>query len=157
MMRRLFLALFLFVLVAGPAKADPIGTTGALGPTYSASSLPFEAFQWTPLDLAAFAAYGGDFANVRKPVERIRLIEDPFKPAGPSGPEDEVDAVKALFLQAPPQQFHFEELPVAGGRLAYDELPVSGLAAVPEPASAMLVGLGLLGMSTRLRSRRARR
>lgn len=143
MMRRLFLAVVLSLVVIRPSFADSIGI-------YSPSSQPFEAFDWTPLDLAAFAAYGGDFANVRKPVEHIRFFETSFLPTEMRGPEDVQAALRFLPLGGAPPQFHFEELPVAGRGASYDELPV-GKSAIPEPASAMLVGLGLLGVSSRMR------
>lgn len=160
MMRRLFLAVTLSMGVVQPSFADSMGTGGTFqpyGPTYSASSRPFEAFDWTPLDFAAFSAYGGDFANVRKPVEKINFVEDPFQLPGLPGPEDEQDALKAFgasVVIAPPQFFFFEELPSAGPQAFYDELPSAGPSAVPpipEPTTAMLVGFGLLGMASRLR------
>ena len=65
---------------------------------YSASSSPFEAFEWTPLDLAAFNAYGGDFANVRKPVTPIYFYEDLTPPPAPPGPDDEQAFLAFAFI-----------------------------------------------------------
>src|SRR5687767_8545530 len=66
MFRHALLALTLVATVGMPLRADSIvvSSEGApYGPLYSASSSPFEEFEWTPLDFAAFSAYGGDFSN----------------------------------------------------------------------------------------------
>lgn len=152
MLRHAFLAVTLTLALGMPALADTMGPgAGQLprGFLYSAASSPFEAFEWTPLDFAAFSAYGGDFANVRRPVERILFFEDPYLPSGERGPEDEQDALRLQTVA------YFEELPAAGPQqFVYDELPVAGpeaLSSIPEPGIAMMVGIGLLGLSSRLR------
>ncbi len=134
-----------FSVAAAPAFAGPIGLGAGrtpYGPQYSPSSLPFEAFEWTPLDFAAFSAYGGDFANVRRPVMPVVFFEDPVGPPSAPGPDDER---LALTLFSTPI---FEELPLAMHAQA-DASRQAGT--IPEPGALLLVGLGLLGASTRLR------
>jgi hypothetical protein len=145
MLRQAFLALTMSLVVGMPAVAGPIGFgsgTSPYGPLYSASSSPFEAFEWTPLDFAAFSAYGGDFANVRRPVTPIYFVEELGPPPAPPGPDDE---------QAFMRQFNvptFEELPSMSA-MTFDAM--SRTEPIPEPGALMLIGLGLLGASTRLR------
>lgn len=155
MLRRVILACALSTGLAASASADAIGPPSGVpsfGFVYSASSSPFEAFEWTPLDLAAFSAYGGDFANVRRPVTPVYFFEDPFTPPEARGPEDEQLALQRLSMP------FFEQLPELNGpRLTYEELP--GLAGddpdapgtIPEPGALALIGVGLLTMSNRLR------
>jgi hypothetical protein len=109
---------------------------------YSPSSSPFEAFEWTPLDFAAFSAYGGDFANVRRPVTPVYFFEDPVQPPGERGPDDEQDLMRLI---NPPV---FDEVPMVAQSFAVEDVTPDS---VPEPGALMLVGLGLLGVSTRLR------
>ena len=151
MFRHTFLAATLTLVLGLPAAADTIGPAANQLPkgfSYSPSALPFEAFEWTSLDFAAFSAYGGDFANVRRPAEQIFFFEEQYLPPGPTGPEDEQEL---LFLQPMP---FIEEVPAESPQFAYDELPVGeseALSSIPEPGIAMMVGLGLLGLSRRIR------
>ncbi|MGV3518050.1 PEP-CTERM sorting domain-containing protein [Luteitalea sp.] len=153
MLRYAFLAAFLTLATGATAMADTIGFGTGQAPkgfAYSPSSSPFEAFDWTPLDFAAFSAYGGDFANVRRPVTPIRFFEDPILPPAPQGPDDEQLTTRLLSVPV------FEKLP-AEPQVAYEALPVAGTSSIPEPGIAMMIGVGLLGLSARLRrSTRAR-
>lgn len=145
MLRHVLLGLTLSVMVGTAASAGPIefGTPNPYGPTYSPSSSPFEAFQWTPLDFAAFSAYGGDFANVRRPVTPIYFFEDPVQPPAEQGPDDE-QAVARLFTVP-----YYEPQPLMLGSFSVEQSTEPD--PVPEPGTLMLVGLGLLGASTQLR------
>lgn len=152
MFRHVLLALTVTLLTGMVAKADSIGTGTAAAPNgfvYSDSALPFEAFEWTALDLAAFAAYGGDFANVRRPVTPVFfLLDDPLAVAtvGPheQGADDEQPELRALAARG-----SFDPVPEGP---AYDvSLAAADDADVPEPGALLLVGLGLLGASRRLR------
>jgi hypothetical protein len=152
MFRQVLLALTMCAVVGISAHADTIvvgSHQSPYGPLYSASSVPFEAFEWTPLDFAAFSAYGGDFANVRRPVVPVTFFEDPMLPGNAPGPEDEQANMRLrslpFFEELPsgmPQQFNIEELPVDVSEAAQS---------IPEPEALMLVGLGLLSVSRRLR------
>ena len=143
MLRQAFLALTVTLAVGMPAAAGPIGFGSGVSPTYSASSSPFEAFEWTPLDLAAFAAYGGDFANVRKPVTPLYFYEDLTPAPVQQGPDDE----QALLLQFSGPTF---EHTLTMSALTFDESARS-TESVPEPGALLLVGLGMLGVSSKLR------
>jgi hypothetical protein len=150
MVRHTFLAAILTLVLGLPAAANTIGPASGQLPTgflYSPSSSPFEAFDWTSLDFAAFAAYGGDFANVRRPAEQIFFFEDQYLTSATTGPEDEQHL---LFLQAMP---YVEELPAESPQFVYDEQPEASdaLPSIPEPGIAMMVGIGLLGLSHRIR------
>lgn len=153
MLRRVMLASVLSLGLAANTFADSMGYQNGQSPyslSYSASSTPFEAFEWTPLDFAAFSAYGGDFANVRKPVMRITFVEDPFTPPAPAGPDDEQAVVFGFQPYSVP---YFESLPQESS-LQYQELDAAGPdrdSTIPEPGVLALIGLGLLGASSRLR------
>ena len=156
MFRHALFALTLSAVVAMPLRADTI-VVGAnyspYGPLYSSSSQPFEAFEWTPLDFAAFSAYGGDFSNVRRPVVPESFFEDPMTPPDVRGVEDEQVILRIL---ASP---YFEELPAGTPEDLREPTPadVSEPApSIPEPGALMLVGIGLLGLSRRLRAFYAR-
>jgi PEP-CTERM motif len=158
MLRHVLLALTLVAVVGLPLRADSIGVgshRSLYGPLYSGSSSPFEAFEWTSLDFAAFSAYGGDFSNLRRPVVPVFFFDDPMQPAVEPGPEDE--QVNIRLLSALP---FFEELPAAMLKDVHDEQLVSdvpdAVPSIPEPGALMLVGLGLLGLSRRVRAYYAR-
>ena len=156
MLRNALLAATMSLVVGMPLRADTIvieSTQSPYGPMYSPSSQPFEAFEWTPLDFAAFAAYGGDFANVRRPVMPVAFFEDPMTPPDAPGLEDEQVAFR---LRATP---FFEELPAAMTQ-DFQEAPAANVEeaapTIPEPGALMLVGIGLLGISRRVRAYYAR-
>ncbi len=157
MFRHVLLALTVTLLTGMVAKADSIGTGTAAAPNgfvYSDSALPFEAFEWTALDLAAFHAYGGDFANVRRPVTPVFfLLDDPLASASAPhepGADDEQRGLRALVSRG-----SFDPLPEGP---TYDvSLAVADDSDVPEPGALLLVGLGLLGASRRLRRAYAER
>jgi hypothetical protein len=157
MLRHALLALTLSLFVALPLRADTIvvgSNYSPYGPLYSPSSRPFEAFEWTPLDFAAFAAYGGDFSNVRRPVAPVTFFDDPMTPPDVQGPEDE-QAVLRL-LSSP----FFEELPAGLPREFPETMPAdvseAAPSSIPEPGALLLVGIGLLGLSRRVRAYYAR-
>ena len=162
-LRRLLLASTLTLIgVPGMVFADAIGvqsTPSLYALPYSPASSPFEAFEWTPLEFAAFQAYGGDFANVRKPVAHIYFFEVPFAPGALRGPDDELVMGPAGGPQALLNIPFFEALPYSPQRW-YDESleyraadDTAGTEAVPEPSVLALIGLGMLGASHRLRRR----
>jgi len=152
MIRRAVLASALCLAAATSAMAGPMGPgAGQLphGFVYSRGAASFESFEWTPLDFAAFGAYGGDFANVRRAVGRFEFFEDPAVPPTLTGPDDEQQLAQAL-LSVP----YFEELPSEGA--LFDELPVGidqQVSTIPEPGALALIGMGLLGLSRSLRRR----
>ena len=124
------------------------------GPLYSPSSQPFEAFDWTPLDFAAFSAYGGDFSNVRRPVTPVPVFSDTMLPPDVQGPEDEQVFLRLIALP------FFEELP-AGMPQDFQEGPPADVSeaapsSIPEPGVLLLVGIGLLGLSRHVRAHYAR-
>lgn len=157
MLRRLTLACALTLAVTPGASADTIGHQNGQMPygfPYSPSSSPFEAFQWTPLEFAAFAAYGGDFANVRKPVTPVHIFEEPYLPSGRPGPDDEQEPVELMNVA------FFEDMPDAPRYLVLYDAPTDDQAneaavpgTIPEPGTLALIGIGLLGVSRRLRRR----
>jgi hypothetical protein len=157
MFRHALLALTMTVVAGMPLRADPIvggSHHSPYGPLYSASSSPFESFEWTSLDFAAFSAYGGDFVNVRRPVTPVTFFDDPMIPAEAQGPEDE--QVRLRLVLGPT----FEDVPVAFLQELPREEPradaVDPALTIAEPGVLILIGLGLLGASLRLRTYYAR-
>lgn len=156
MLRRVLFASALTLLAVSPAPADTIGYQASGSPyglQYSPSASPFEAFEWTPLEFAAFQAYGGDFANIRKPVTPIYFLELPFTPGLPAGPDDE------LVMRSPEPLPFLENIPyyepmARASRLSVGDVPLADDAApssIPEPGLLALIGIGMLGVSNRLR------
>lgn len=144
MLRRMILAGVMTGMVVTSAAADTMGPgspyTG--GYSYSPTSNPFESFLWTPLDFAAFGAYGGDFANIRKPVTPVTFFgggDQDFTPPGPPAPDDEQ---AMLFART--------TAPLASPPLLLEE---ESSIPVPEPGIMALAGAAMLGLSTRLRRR----
>lgn len=156
MLRRVLLASALTLLAVSPVPADTIGYQASPSPYgvhYSPSASPFEAFEWTPLEFAAFQAYGGDFANIRKPVTPIYFLELPFTPDLPPGPDDEL-VIRGF--EPPPHLEnlpYFEPMPQAS-TLYVSDLPLvadESASTIPEPGLLALIGIGMLGVSNRLR------
>lgn len=141
MLRRLMMAGMLTAGLAVPAAAETMGPSSPYGSAvfpYSPTASPFESFAWTPLDFAAFAAYGGDFANIRKPVAPVSFFLDPGPAApGAPGPDDEQEMMFARALA--PAAF----------------LEESEAYSVAEPGILALAGAALVGLSARLRRRYA--
>lgn len=147
-------ALVLTLAAAGTAHAGPLSTEQPYF-TYSPGAIAFEDINWTPLEFAAFAAYGGYFANIRRPrfetpLPQLFLDEPAF------GIEDEVK----IHAETPfvptflPQQSAFTALNVSSTFVA--EPLQAQPESIPEPGTLALVGLGLLGASRSLRRRVAR-
>lgn len=141
-------ALLLVLTMAGTAQAGPIGWQQPYF-TYSPGAVDFEDIAWTPLDLAAFNAYGGYFANVRRPRPG-NPVPDPFLAVVDHGFEDEVliqakTPVVPTFL---PVGAVFE--PFTLTPFANDPDPDPN-APVPEPGTLALVGIGLLAASRTVR------
>jgi hypothetical protein len=158
MLRRVLFASALTLLAVSPAPADTIGYQASVSPyglQYSPSASPFEAFEWTPLEFAAFRAYGGDFANIRKPVTPIYFLELPSAPGLPNGPDDEL-----VMRSSEPLPF-LENIPYYEPRAQASMLYVSDLpladeaspSSIPEPGLLALIGVGMIGLSNRLRRR----
>lgn len=121
--------------------------------TYSPGAVDFEDIDWTPLDFAAFSAYGGYFANVRQPrfetpLPQLFFLEPDF------GIEDEVK-IQVNGLMAQTFVPSFTPLAFSAINLDGDEDQTPG-PSVPEPGTLALVGVGLLAVSRSLRRRLAR-
>jgi hypothetical protein len=59
-------ALVLSLALTGSVQAGPLDWQQPYF-TYSPGAVDFEDIEWTPLEFAAFSAYGGYFANIRRP------------------------------------------------------------------------------------------
>ncbi len=157
-MLRTFFGVCLVVVVgsAGVAEAGPIGHQQPYF-TYSPGAPTFESFNWTHLEFAAFSAYGGYFANVRRPE-----FETPLPHILPTnallGIDDEFNLDP--YKQSPAQlSFLPGETDLFASAFTHsvdlnDENPQDG-SSIPEPGTLALVGLGLLGLSRSLARRRS--
>ena len=138
-------------VLSGTAHADSIGWQQPQPYfTYSTGALAFEHLSWSPLDFAAFAAYGGYFANVRRP--EFETAPPVFQPLATYGIDDEFSLLMDIQF-TPTVTF----MPSEGAfqSLEFDDPADSPQsAAIPEPGTLALVGLGLLGLSRQLRRRR---
>lgn len=133
---------------AGTTQAAPIGAQQPYF-TYSPGAVDFEEIAWTPLDYAAFTAYGGYFANVRQPRVDTPLPQLFFQNAD-FGIEDEVN-VQANVFKSPTFVPAFALASVT----TQDEAEADATS-VPEPGTLALVGIGLLAGSRSLRRRLTR-
>lgn len=149
--------LCLVLASASPAAAGPMGSGSvhvASGLVYSPGAAPFESFAWTPLDFAAFGAYGGDFANVRAPLGAVPVVAESLDPPLPPAPEDEQQmTMEALFTRMYVEPF-LATAPFVGDQQhsSAQVVPTS----IPEPGALALVGMGLLAASCALRGRQSR-
>lgn len=143
-------SLLVLVVSAGHAQAGPIDWQQPYF-TYSPGAQDFEQFEWTPLEFAAFSAYGGYFANVRQPRFETPL-PDLFVEPELFGFEDEVKFAANVqpgptFLPQP------SAFPTSAPMTFVGEEPGDE---VPEPGMLALIGGGLLVGSRVLRRRRNR-
>jgi hypothetical protein len=143
-------ALVLALVAAVPAQAGPMAWQQPYF-TYSPGAVDFEDIEWTPLEYAAFSAYGGYFANIRRPRNETPLPEL-FLPLAVFMVEDEVKIQANAFIVP-------TFIPIDGGFQAYglttapDEPETTS---VPEPGMLALIGAGLLAASRSLRRRMTR-
>lgn len=143
-------ALVLALAFAGTADAGPVGWQQPYF-TYSPGAVDFEDIEWTPLEFAAFSAYGGYFANVRRPKFETPLPQLFFQTPD-FGMEDEFQfqANVSMLPTFLPQDAVFQGLSLTS--LPDEEQQTS----VPEPGTLALVGVGLLAVSRSLRRRLSR-
>ena len=145
--------LVLSLALAGTAQAGSIEWQQPYF-TYSPGAVDFEDIDWTPLDFAAFSAYGGYFANVRQPRFETPLPQLFFEEPG-FGIEDEVKMQTNVLIS---QTFVPFFGPLAFSVLSLDDLDqdLPQGASVPEPGTLALVGIGLLAVARSLRRRLVR-
>lgn len=142
-------ALVVSLAVAGTASAGPVGWQQPYF-TYSPGAVDFEDIEWTPLEFAAFSAYGGYFANIRRPRFETPLPQLFFQDKD-FGLEDELKIQMNVLLGPTflPQEAAFSSLSLTSG-------PEGEQASVPEPGVLALIGVGLLAASRTVRRRFAR-
>lgn len=137
-------ALVVTLAGSGVAVAGPIAQPYF---TYSPGALDFEDIEWTPLDFAAFSAYGGYFANVRRPRYETPLPQL-FHQEPDFGIEDEFRLQSNAFEM---QTY----VPVQAAFVVSQDENQNGVH-VPEPGLLALIGVGLLAGSRSLRRRLTR-
>lgn len=149
MLKHLVRSAVAVTLLAGTAQAGPIGLEQPYF-TYSPGAVDFEDIQWTPLEVAAFSAYGGYFANIRRPRHET-LLPQVFLREPDLGLEDEVVITPYSAITAT-----FASQYIAAQPPSFSSIDSVEGTSVPEPGTLALVGIGLLAASRSLRKRFAR-
>lgn len=143
-------ALVLSLALTGSVQAGPLDWQQPYF-TYSPGAVDFEDIEWTPLEFAAFSAYGGYFANIRRPRFETPLPNLFFQEPDFSL-EDEVK-IQANVSGVP------TFMPLPEGFQAFSMMSVPDdeeQTPVPEPGALALIGVGLLAASRSLRRRLTR-
>ena len=146
MIKRLTCAAFMVLVASSSSFAGPIGWQQPFF-TYSPGAVAFEDIAWTPLELAAYEAYGGYFANIRRPQFETPIPEL-FVGTMDFSIEDEVGMAPKTSLVP---TFLSQEYAFAGFAIASAPPPPQQDVPVPEPSILALVGSGLLLGSRALR------
>lgn len=138
--------LIVVAATSGVALAGPIGWDQPYF-TYSPGAQHFEDIEWTPLEFAAFSAYGGYFANVRRPRFETPLPQLFIEPQA-FGLEDEV----RFSANGEPGPTFLPVYPAFASFSTTTSEPNEDVP-VPEPGILALIGTGLLVGSRALRRR----